>query len=160
VRILRSVTLLAALALPASFAHGQIAVGIGIGPVIDYPAPVYVAAPPVCPWGYYPYWPYECAPYGYYGPDWFVSGVFIGAGPWFTGWFGAPWGWGWGHPWGGWGWGHPYWGYGRGYGWGYTSGYSHGYVNIPGAAGAGDIRTGATVAVMDGVIPAATRMDM
>ncbi|MGB8113291.1 MAG: hypothetical protein WCF22_05940, partial [Candidatus Sulfotelmatobacter sp.] len=25
------------------------------------------------------------APYGYYGPDWFVGGVFIGAGPWFHG---------------------------------------------------------------------------
>ena len=24
-------------------------------------------------------------PYGYYGPDWFVGGIFIGAGPWFHG---------------------------------------------------------------------------
>ena len=45
--------------------------------------------------------PYACAPYGYYGPDWFAGGVFIGAGPWY-GW-GRPWGWGgWGR--GGWGW--------------------------------------------------------
>ena len=29
--------------------------------------------------------PYGCAPYGYYGPEWFVGGVFIGAGPWFHG---------------------------------------------------------------------------
>ena len=35
--------------------------------------------------GYFDYAPYDCAPYGYYGPDWFVGGVFIGAGPWFHG---------------------------------------------------------------------------
>ena len=29
--------------------------------------------------------PYSCAPYGYYGPDWFTGGVFIGAGPWYHG---------------------------------------------------------------------------
>lgn len=40
---------------------------------------------PVCPYGYYDYAPYACAPYGYYGPEWFVGGVFIGAGPWFHG---------------------------------------------------------------------------
>src|SRR5580658_7657608 len=32
-------------------------------------------------YGYFSYAPYTCAPYGYYGPDWFVGGVFIGAGP-------------------------------------------------------------------------------
>jgi hypothetical protein len=26
-----------------------------------------------------------CAPYGYYGSEWFTGGVFIGAGPWFHG---------------------------------------------------------------------------
>jgi hypothetical protein len=40
---------------------------------------------PVCPYGYFDYAPYDCAPYGYYGPDWFVNGVFIGAGRWFHG---------------------------------------------------------------------------
>ena len=40
---------------------------------------------PVCPYGYYDYAPYRCAPSGYYGPDWFHQGVFIGAGPWFRG---------------------------------------------------------------------------
>jgi hypothetical protein len=40
---------------------------------------------PYCPYGYFDYAPYDCAPYGYYGPDWFVGGVFIGAGPWFHG---------------------------------------------------------------------------
>lgn len=51
--------------------HAQIAVQIG--------------PQPVCPYGYYPYSPYDCAPYGYYGPEWFPNGVFIGAGPWFHG---------------------------------------------------------------------------
>jgi hypothetical protein len=46
---------------------------------------VEVAAAPDCPYGYYDYAPYACAPYGYYGPEWFVSGVFVGAGPWFHG---------------------------------------------------------------------------
>lgn len=44
-----------------------------------------VGPPPVCPYGYFDYPPYDCAPYGYYGPDWFIGGVFIGAGPWFHG---------------------------------------------------------------------------
>jgi hypothetical protein len=39
----------------------------------------------VCPYGYYDVPPYACAPYGYYGPEWFSGGVFIGAGPWFHG---------------------------------------------------------------------------
>jgi len=53
--------------------HAQVGVGINIG------------VPPVCPYGYFDYPPYDCAPYGYYGPDWFVGGLFIGAGPWFHG---------------------------------------------------------------------------
>jgi hypothetical protein len=46
---------------------------------------VEVGVAPVCPYGYYDVPPYNCAPYGYYGPEWFVGGVFIGAGPWFHG---------------------------------------------------------------------------
>jgi hypothetical protein len=46
---------------------------------------VAVGVAPVCPYGYYDAPPYACAPYGYYGPEWFVGGVFIGAGPWFHG---------------------------------------------------------------------------
>ena len=46
---------------------------------------VTIGAAPVCPYGYYSWSPYECAPYGYYGPDWFINGVFVGAGPWFHG---------------------------------------------------------------------------
>jgi hypothetical protein len=54
-------------------AHAQVAVGINLGPA------------PICPYGYFDYAPYDCAPYGYYGPDWFVGGLFLGAGPWFHG---------------------------------------------------------------------------
>ena len=46
---------------------------------------VEVGVAPDCPYGYYDYAPYACAPYGYYGPEWFTGGVFIGAGPWFHG---------------------------------------------------------------------------
>ena len=53
------------------------------------PAPaqisVSIGAAPVCPYGYFDYAPYDCAPYGYYGPDWFTGGIFLGAGPWFHG---------------------------------------------------------------------------
>jgi hypothetical protein len=51
----------------------QVSIGVNIGPA------------PICPYGYFDYPPYDCAPYGYYGPDWFIGGVFIGAGPWFHG---------------------------------------------------------------------------
>ena len=34
---------------------------------------------PVCPYGYYEGPPYNCAPDGYYGPEWFNGGLFIGA---------------------------------------------------------------------------------
>jgi hypothetical protein len=44
-----------------------------------------IGAAPICPYGYYDYAPYDCSPYGYYGPDWFNGGIFIGAGPWFHG---------------------------------------------------------------------------
>lgn len=76
--------------LAAPPAHAaRVVVGFGFG------APVYVGPPPVCAYGYYPYYPYACAPYGYYGPEWFYGGVFIGAGPWFhgfyhRGWYGRP----------------------------------------------------------------------
>ncbi|MGA2737354.1 MAG: hypothetical protein ABSG65_07865 [Bryobacteraceae bacterium] len=46
---------------------------------------VSVGVAPDCPYGYYDVAPYACAPAGYYGPEWFVGGVFIGAGPWFHG---------------------------------------------------------------------------
>jgi hypothetical protein len=46
---------------------------------------VAVGGPPVCPYGYYEAPPYNCAPDGYYGPEWFQGGVFIGAGPYYRG---------------------------------------------------------------------------
>jgi hypothetical protein len=52
-------------------AHAQVNVDIGLAPD--------------CPYGYYDYEPYGCAPYGYYAPEWFIGGLFIGAGPWFHG---------------------------------------------------------------------------
>jgi hypothetical protein len=58
--------------VPAS-SQAQISVGINIGPE------------PSCPYGYYDYAPYNCAPDGYYGPEWFNGGHFIGAGKWFHG---------------------------------------------------------------------------
>jgi hypothetical protein len=54
-------------------AQAQVSVGVNIGPE------------PVCPYGFYDFAPYNCAPYGYYGPEWFNGGVFIGTGPWFHG---------------------------------------------------------------------------
>ena len=131
-RYLKYVALLAVLMVPLAYSQAQVRVGIGIGV-----GPAYVAGPPVCPYGYYDYYPYACAPYGYYGPDYFVDGVFVGVGPWYH----------WGHPayfWNrgyyGRGWDHDRW-YGRGRGWeghrdyayrrgddgrGYTRGYSRG----------------------------------
>lgn len=79
--------LLAGVAAPAAHAQVRFGIGIGVGPAY-VPAPV-VGAPPVCAYGYYGYYPYACAPYGYYGPDYFVNGVFIGAGPWFRGFRGS-----------------------------------------------------------------------
>jgi hypothetical protein len=44
---------------------------------------VEVGVAPDCPYGYYDYAPYSCVPDGYYGPEWFNGGVFVGVGPWF-----------------------------------------------------------------------------
>jgi hypothetical protein len=129
----RYVALLAILAVPMAFAHAGVVVGVGVGPV-----GVGIGAAPVCAYGYYPDYPYSCAPYGYYGPSWFANGVFIGAGPWYHGWghpvYPARWGWGHGYA-GGWGRGYA----GRGYvGHGYAGrGYvGHGAV-ARGPAGGG-----------------------
>ena len=72
-KILAFSILAIALLNSASQAPAQISVGVGIG------------VAPVCPYGYFDYAPYDCAPYGYYGPDWYENGIFIGAGPWFHG---------------------------------------------------------------------------
>ena len=115
-RYIKYMALLAVLMVPLAYSQAQVHVGIGIG------VPGYVAGPPVCAYGYYNYYPYACAPYGYYGPQWFVNGVFIGVGPWYH----------WGHP--AWFWnrgayGRAGWGYRGGYvGPGYARGYARGYA--------------------------------
>jgi hypothetical protein len=105
-RFFRYLALLNILLVPAAaYSHAQVSVGIGVGGY-GYPAPV-------CAYGYYGYYPYACAPYGYYGPSWFLGGVFIGAGPWYRGY------------------GYGYRGYGYGYRGGYY-GYRGGYYGRPG----------------------------
>jgi hypothetical protein len=52
---------------------------------LDAQVAVSIGEAPVCPYGYYEAPPYNCAPDGYYGPEWFSGGLFIGAGPWFHG---------------------------------------------------------------------------
>lgn len=59
------------LALTVGCGPPRVAIGIG--------------GPPICPYGYYEMPPYACAPDGYYGPEWFNGGIFIGAGPWYHG---------------------------------------------------------------------------
>src|SRR5882672_12944763 len=66
----------------AAPSQAQVRVAVRVGGGYSYP--------PVCTYGYYGYYPYACAPYGYYGPDWFVGGVFIGAGPWYHDFYGRP----------------------------------------------------------------------
>ncbi|MGC0774126.1 MAG: hypothetical protein WB543_14430, partial [Candidatus Acidiferrum sp.] len=92
-RYLRYLALFAICALPAALpSQAQVSVGVGVGYGPGYYDDGYDDAPPVCVYGYYSYYPYACAPYGYYGPDWFYDGVFIGAGPWFHGFRGGYWG--------------------------------------------------------------------
>jgi hypothetical protein len=73
--VMRSLGLLTlAAGLVVASAHpGAAQVAVGVGPAPD------------CPYGYYEVPPYNCAPDGYYGPEWFSGGLFIGAGPWFHG---------------------------------------------------------------------------
>jgi hypothetical protein len=59
--------------VPSTTAQAQISIGLNFG------------AEPACPYGYYGYAPYNCAPSGYYGPEWFNNGAFIGAGHWYHG---------------------------------------------------------------------------
>jgi hypothetical protein len=63
---------------------------LGFGLLMTACGPTHVAVgvggvAPVCPYGYYESPPYDCAPDGYYGPEWFNGGVFIGAGPYYHG---------------------------------------------------------------------------
>jgi hypothetical protein len=83
-KYMRILAVLGLCLIPASYAHAQrFSVGVGIG------GPAYVGPAPACAYGYYNYYPYACAPYGYYGPSWFSGGLFIGAGPWYRGYYGG-----------------------------------------------------------------------
>lgn len=64
---------IAAIGMTAFAPRAQAQIGVQVGPA------------PECPYGYYDVAPYSCAPPGYYGPEWFSNGVFIGVGPWFRG---------------------------------------------------------------------------
>src|ERR1700730_1134137 len=109
----------------ASNANAQrVTFGVGIG------APGYYGPAPACAYGYYDYYPYACAPYGFYGPDWFAGGVFIGTGPWFHG------GYGYGRGYGGY---YGRRGFGRG-GYGRGGYYSQGRGNFNGGFRGGKIR--------------------
>jgi hypothetical protein len=70
------------LALPAV---ASLCLFVATPPQTQAQVSVSIGAAPGCPYGYYEAPPYSCAPYGYYGPEWFSSGVFVGAGPWFHG---------------------------------------------------------------------------
>ena len=130
-RYLRYFALLAVLAIPATYSQAQVAVGIGVAPGWGYNG-----GPPRCAYGYYDYYPYACAPYGFYGPNWFASGVFIGAGPWYRGYWGRSY---YGRGWYGRGWEGREWGDRdfRGRGYGYGRGYSYGRGVGRGWAGGG-----------------------
>jgi hypothetical protein len=54
-------------------------------PIARAQVSVSVGVEPECPYGYYDVAPYNCAPTGYYGPEWFNGETFIGVGPWFHG---------------------------------------------------------------------------
>jgi hypothetical protein len=71
--ILTILAAVAGCALMATAPSAQAQVAVEVGPAPD------------CPYGYFDTPPYACAPAGYYGPEWFVDGVFIGVGPWFHG---------------------------------------------------------------------------
>ena len=120
-RLLRYLAVLSVLLIPVATAHAQVSVGVGV-----YPGG-YAYGPPVCAYGYYGYAPYACAPYGYYGANWFRGGLFLGAGPWLHG----------GYYGRGYGYRAAYGGYGRGYsrgGYGYARG---GYGAYRGGYGGG-----------------------
>ena len=58
---------------PETLAMVSPQIGIEIGaPLVE----------PVCSYGYYDYAPYACAPYGFWGPEYFFGGHFRGVGPW------------------------------------------------------------------------------
>jgi hypothetical protein len=72
------------IALFALAAAATVFIAVG-APKIEAQIGISIGVAPACPYGYYDYTPYRCAPYGYYGAEWFNGRTFIGAGPWFHG---------------------------------------------------------------------------
>ena len=69
-----------------SFALAAVAgIALAAAPMARAQISINIGVEPSCPYGYYDYAPYRCSPDGYYGPQYFNGGAFIGVGPWFHG---------------------------------------------------------------------------
>lgn len=112
--------------------------GLAIAPAVQAQIVVDIGVQPSCPYGYYGYAPYQCAPMGYYGPGYFYNGIFLGMGPWG--------GWGYSHGWGS----HRFTGEGGGR-------YHGGPGRISYRATGGQARGNATVSHNGGARPSASR---
>ncbi len=78
-----------ALPIVAAIAFSGLA---ALAPAANAQVVVQIGIQPVCPYGYFDYEPYSCAPMGFYGTGYFYNGIFLGVGPWAR--------WGYGHGWG------------------------------------------------------------
>ena len=79
-------------AIKILFGTTALLAGLALAPAVQAQIVIDIGVQPSCPYGYYGYAPYQCAPMGYYGPGYFYNGIFLGMGPWG--------GWGYGHGWG------------------------------------------------------------
>ncbi len=79
--------------LKVLFVMVALLLSLGLTPKSEAQVSINIGVPPTCPYGYYEYPPYACAPVGFYGPGYFYNGIFLGVGPWRN--------WGYGHGWGG-----------------------------------------------------------
>ena len=80
-------------AIKILFGTTALLAGLALAPAVQAQLVIDIGVQPSCPYGYYGYAPYQCAPMGYYGPGYFYNGIFLGMGPWG--------GWGYSHGWGG-----------------------------------------------------------
>ncbi len=79
-------------AIKILFGTTALLAGLALAPAAQAQVVIDIGVQPSCPYGYYGYAPYQCAPMGYYGPGYFYNGIFLGMGPWG--------GWGYSHGWG------------------------------------------------------------
>ncbi len=70
---------------PKAMAQAEVTTARGQVPLNQGQVALDVGMAPDCPYGYYEAAPNACAPHGYYGPEWFTRGAFVGAGSWFHG---------------------------------------------------------------------------